>query len=183
MAGETVSVNGVLMSTNPPPSQDYVLGTGDVELQRLGLQHRVWRPRALDAWRRAGFTLGQTLTDVGCGPGYAALDMAEIVGPTGRVLAADRSRRFLDALEESARNRGLANVRTVQIDLSESSLPEAGADGAWCRWLLCFVPRPRDVIEQIVRAVRLGGAVVLHEYFDYGTWRFAPRCAELEEFV
>ncbi len=25
--------------------RDYVLGTHDEELERLGLQHRVWRPR------------------------------------------------------------------------------------------------------------------------------------------
>ncbi len=40
--------------------KDYILGTHDDEIVRLGLQHRVWRPRALDAWRRAGFTTGQT---------------------------------------------------------------------------------------------------------------------------
>ena len=61
--------------------RDYVLGTHDEEIARLGLQHRVWRPRALDAWTRAGFTQGQTLLDVGCGPGHASVDLAELVGP------------------------------------------------------------------------------------------------------
>ena len=37
--------------------RDYLLGTHDAEVQRLGLQHRVWRPRVLDAWRRAGIRL------------------------------------------------------------------------------------------------------------------------------
>ena len=45
--------------------RDYVLGTHDDEVARLGLQHRVWRPCSLDAWRRAGFTVGQTLLDIG----------------------------------------------------------------------------------------------------------------------
>ena len=85
--------------------RDYVLGTHDEEIARLGLQHAVWRPRASDAWRRAGFTSGQTLIDLGCGPGFATLDLAEIVGPHGRVLAIDRSRRFLDALEAAACGR------------------------------------------------------------------------------
>src|SRR5678816_202122 len=85
-----------LFMSNATVEQDYVLGTHDEELNRLGLQHRVWRPRALDAWRRAGFTIGQTILDVGCGPGYATLDLAEIAGTTGRVVAMDRSARFLD---------------------------------------------------------------------------------------
>jgi hypothetical protein len=45
--------------------------THDEEIARLGMQYRVWRPRALDAWRRGGFTTGQTLLNVGCEPGYA----------------------------------------------------------------------------------------------------------------
>jgi SAM-dependent methyltransferase len=72
--------------------REYVLGTHDDEVSRLALQHRVWRPRALDAWRRAGFMVGQTLLDLGCGPGHAAADLAEIVGPSGRVVAIDQSR-------------------------------------------------------------------------------------------
>ncbi|HTE44960.1 MAG TPA: methyltransferase domain-containing protein, partial [Gemmatimonadaceae bacterium] len=79
--------------------RDYVLGTHDEEIARLGLQHSVWRPRALAAWQRAGFNVGQTIVDVGCGPGYATLDLAELVGATGHVVAIDRSRRFLDALD------------------------------------------------------------------------------------
>ena len=43
--------------------RDYLLGTHDAEVERLGLQHRVWRPRVLDAWRRAGITVGSTVIE------------------------------------------------------------------------------------------------------------------------
>ena len=33
--------------------RDYVLGTHDEELARLGLQHRVWRRVVLDCWEKA----------------------------------------------------------------------------------------------------------------------------------
>src|SRR6476659_10610081 len=62
--------------------RDYLLGTHDQEVRRLGVQHAVWRARVLDAWQRAGFGPGQAILDLGCGPGYAALDLAEVVGPT-----------------------------------------------------------------------------------------------------
>ena len=64
-------------------SKDYVLGTHDEEIERLGLQHRVWQQRAFEGWRSAGIGPGQTVLDVGCGPGYAALDLAELVGASG----------------------------------------------------------------------------------------------------
>src|SRR2546427_11345451 len=94
---------------------DYIFGTHEEELARLGLQHRVWRPRATDAWRRAGFTVGQTLVDLGCGPGYAALDLAELVGPHGRIVAIARSRRYLDALEAPAKARPLTWIDTPEV--------------------------------------------------------------------
>lgn len=163
--------------------RDYVLGTQDDEIARLGLQHRAWRPRAADAWRRAGFTVGQTLLDVGCGPGFVTLDLAEIVGPTGRVIAVDRSRRFLDALEATRARRGIDNVSVFEQDLDEGPLPANAVDGAWARWVFAFVQRPRDLLERVAKALRPGATLVVHEYFHYETWRTAPRCPELEEFV
>jgi len=162
---------------------DYVLGTHDDEIARLALQHRVWRPRALSAWRRAGFTVGQRILDVGCGPGHASIDLAEVVGPTGRVIAVDRSRRFLDALEAVCRERRIENIETRETDLDEASLPAIGADGAWARWVFAFVKRPRDLLAGIAAALRPGGVFVVHEYFDYSTWRVAPRSEDHEDFV
>lgn len=163
--------------------RDYVLGTHDEEIERLGLQHRVWRPRVLDAWRRAGFSTGQTLLDVGSGPGHAAFDLAEITGPSGRVVALERSRRFLDALESVRRRRGIENVEGREVDLDEDDWPGFGADGAWCRWIFAFVKRPRALLSRLHGALRPGGALVVHEYFDYSTWRLAPPSPEMEQFV
>jgi len=163
--------------------KDYILGTHDEEIARLGLQHRVWRPRALDAWRRAGFTASQTLLDIGCGPGHAAVDLAEMVGPSGKVFAFDRSRRFLNALEMVRKQRGLEHIETRELDLDEAELPHVEADGAWARWVFAFVKQPRELLARVGGALKRGGVLVLHEYFDYSTWRLAPRSPLLEEFV
>ncbi len=161
----------------------YVLGTHDEEVNRLALQHRVWRSHVLDAWRRAGFAAGHTVLDVGCGPGYAALDLSEIVGPTGRVIALDKSRRFLEVLEAMAGQRGIGNIGVHQVDFDAADLPPVAADGAWCRWILTFVERPRDLLARVGAALRPGGVIVIHEYFDYSTWCIGPECPEVEEFV
>ena len=39
-----------------PTDRDYILGTHQEEISRLGLQHNVWRPVVLDCWKRAGVT-------------------------------------------------------------------------------------------------------------------------------
>ena len=63
----------------------YVLGTHSAELQRLGRQHRFWREECRSGLQRAGFSPGDRLLDLGCGPGFCSLELAELVGPSGQV--------------------------------------------------------------------------------------------------
>ena len=162
---------------------DYVLGTNDEELDRLGLQHRVWRPIVLDCWRRAGITSGSRVIDVGAGPGYATVDLAELVGPTGEIFAIERSARFLEFAQKACAARGLTNVRFREADLMKESLGDLGVDATWCRWVASFVSSPEKLINAIANALRPGGVAIFHEYIDYRTWRLAPRRPAVESFV
>ena len=163
--------------------RDYVLGTHDDEIERLGIQHEVWAARAMAAWQRAGIKAGQTILDIGSGPGYATLGLASVVGWSGRVIAVDRSRRFLDALDARRKQQGLENVQIVESDLDELRLEANSVDGAWCRWVLAFVMRPRELLARAATAIRPGGVFVSHEYFDYGSWRSMPPSALFATFV
>lgn len=163
--------------------RDYVLGTHHEEVSRLGLQHAVWRPRVLDAWRRAGISRGQRVIDFGAGPGYASVDLADVVGADGEVLAVDRSARFLQHLSQMAAARGLAQIRTCELDLERDDLAPYAADAAWCRWIFTFLKRPAEAVETLVQALRPGGVAVIHEYVDYATWRLVPRVASFDAFI
>ena len=162
---------------------DYVLGTEDAELERLGLQHAVWRPYASAAWKRAGFTSGQHLADIGCGPGFATLDLNDIVGRSGRITALDRSPRFLQHLRDRASRDGRANIEAAELDLDSGVFPDITVDGAWCRWVFAFVTKPRDLLRNIRRMMAPGASIVIHEYFDYATMRLIPAEPAFEEFV
>jgi SAM-dependent methyltransferase len=161
---------------------DYVLGTHDAEVDRLGMQHRVWRESMLAAWRRAGTWEGWRVVDVGAGPGYATLDLAEIVGPAGEVLAVERSTRFAEVLRAESRRRGLGQVKVLEGDLMEMPAP-SGFDMAWCRWVASFTASVPRLARWIHDALRPGGCAVFHEYVDYASWQFAPPRPPLAEFV
>ena len=90
---------------------DYLLGTHDGEISRLGLQHRVWRPHMLDAWMRAGMTTGSRVVDIGSGPGYASLDAAEVVGPDGEFVGVEWSSNFLSFARQQLERRDISWVR------------------------------------------------------------------------
>jgi len=163
--------------------KDYVLGTHDEEIARLGLQHRVWRPSTLESWSRAGITVGSRVIDVGAGPGYATIDLAEIVESTGEVLAIERSERFLKIAQQACRARGLTNVHFRRADLVQDSLGRLDFDAAWCRWVACFVSDPAKLVHNIGAALRPAGVAIFHEYIDYRTWSFVPPRPAHESFV
>jgi SAM-dependent methyltransferase len=168
---------------NQNPERDYVLGTHDEEIARLGLQHRVWRGRTLQCWQRAGITKGWRVLDAGAGPGYATLDLAEMVGSAGMVIAVERSARFLEHARQACRERGYSHVQFREMDLMEEPLGALDLDAAWCRWISSFVHSPAKLVANISAALRVGGVVAFHEYVDYCCWRMAPHGERHEEFV
>ncbi len=163
--------------------RDYVLGTHDAEIERLGLQHTVWRPWMLSALRRAHVTRGSRVIDVGSGPGFASADLAEMVGEQGEVLGLERSSRFVAAARKYCTDRGVSNVRVEEVDLMLDEVPVTSFDVAWCRWVACFVSSPTSLVESMARALRPGGVAVFHEYGDYASWRLMPPRPTLERFV
>ncbi|WP_300544407.1 methyltransferase domain-containing protein [Maricaulis sp.] len=162
---------------------DYIIGTDDVEVRRLGQQHAIWRETALAGWRRAGIRPGMTVMDVGAGPGYAAFDLARLVGPQGRVIAVDQSARFLEALREGARVRGLDNIETIESDLADLDWPHAACDAIWSRWCLSFVPNVPGVMAGIDKALKAGGRFVAQEYVDYRSFRIEPGEPVFDRFI
>jgi SAM-dependent methyltransferase len=168
---------------NQNADQDYVLGTHDEEIARLGLQHRVWRPTVLDCWRRAGIGTGMRVLDVGAGRGYATIDLAEIVGSTGHVLAVERSRRFIEVARHSCHQRQLSQVAFQEADIMLEPIRAEGYDAAWCRWVASFVSSPAILMQRIRAALRPRGIAIFHEYAHYATWQLAPPKPLVENFV
>ena len=87
-------------------SHAYALGSEARELVRLGIQHGVFAAESRALYRRAQVQLGDTVLDVGCGPGFSALELAQIVGPSGTVYGLDGSRASLRKLADRAREHG-----------------------------------------------------------------------------
>ncbi len=163
--------------------RDYILGTGDEETRRLGIQHDAWRPIAQDCWRRAGIGPGNRVLDVGAGPGFAAFDLAEMVGPCGHITAVERSARFVNAGRAEAKRRGVQNIEYLELDLMTDQLPICGFDAAWCRWVASFVEDPVLLVSKVAGSVRTDGIAIFHEYVDYASWRFSPPLPLVEEYI
>ena len=103
----------------------------------------------MDGFSRSGFNQGDHLLDLGCGPGFVTRDLAYMVGNQGKVIAVDRSKYYLDFLEDWNKTHHL-NIETQHADFDHMQLKPNSLDGAYCRWALAWVPNPRDVIQKVV---------------------------------
>lgn len=153
---------------------EYLLGTDDDELRRLGFQHQVWAAEAAAAWERGGFGPGSHVLDLGCGPGYATLDLARLVGATGRVTGVDVSARFIAHLQALVTTLGVTNVSAEVQDGETLELPPEHFDGAYARWVLTFVRRPEEIVARIARSLKPGARLVVKDYSKYDAVQLAP---------
>ena len=163
-------------------AHDYLFGYSRDELERLGYQHGVWAEDNQRFLTRAGFGKGATLVDLGCGPGYTTLDLAQVVGPEGRVIAVDRDgERSLPLLKERAEAAGFSNVETRESELAFFDLPETSVDGVYGRWMLMYLPETdaEALIGRIARWIRPGGVCALAELCNYRHIHIHPPSAHL----
>ena len=63
--------------------------------------------------RALGIRAGMIVADVGCGTGFFTIPLAAVVGPRGRVLAADISREMIRDVGKRIEKAGLKNIKTV----------------------------------------------------------------------
>lgn len=165
------------------PDTNYVLGTDQYELDRLKLQHNLWRTNTIESWLKAGIKPGAKVIDIGAGPGFATLDLADLVGPDGKVVALERSRNYLKNLERLKSDLNLKNTEIHAIDLVKDEIPVQNFDAAWCRWVCCFVSDPEVIVNKISKALKPNGTAVFYEYANYESWRMLPNEPLVSDFV
>lgn len=72
-------------------------------------------------------TTGMTVLDLGCGPGYFTVELARIVGSSGKVIAADLQQGMLDMVKRKIRGTGLENI----IQLHKCEEDKIGISGGF----------------------------------------------------
>ena len=162
---------------------EYILGTERADLHRLGLQHQVWSGEARRGWEIAEFTEGQTILDLGCGPGYCTKELAYIVGQQGKVIGVDQSKHFIDYLQKGIELDGLENVDLQCASFDDMELEEESLDGIYHRWALAWSDNPQYIISRLYEALKPGGVIVSHEYYDWSIFQTEPQLPALNHAV
>jgi ubiquinone/menaquinone biosynthesis C-methylase UbiE len=110
---------------------------------------------------------GKTVLEVGCGTGDDAREIAELVGPAGRVIATDLS----ETMVAEARRRSAGSGLPVEFriaDLSGLDFPDGSFDGARAKLVLMHCADIETALDELVRVIRPGGRIAVFDY-DFDT--------------
>jgi ubiquinone/menaquinone biosynthesis C-methylase UbiE len=78
--------------------------------------------------RAAGLESGQSVLEVGCGPGFFTIPAARIVGEKGSVHALDISPLAVQRVQQKIEIEGVTNVETILADAAQTGLPDQSFD-------------------------------------------------------
>jgi SAM-dependent methyltransferase len=125
---------------------------------------------------------GMRLLDVGCGPGTITMDLAELVGPQGRVTALERTADALDLARDEAEQRGVDNIDFVVGNVLALDLPDGSFDVVHAHQVLQHVDDPVQALREMARATRTGGIVAARDS-DYSAFTWFPEVPELDRWL
>lgn len=134
-------------------------------------RHTRLQPRAL--LRSLGLKAGDTVADIGCGPGFFTLPAAEIVGPEGVVVAADIQGEMLTTVRMRAAEQGLSNVRLIKSGETELPLPAQSFDLVIAAFVLHEVPKHATFLRKMGRLLKSSGRLAVLEWQKHET-EFGP---------
>lgn len=139
------------------------------ELLRFNSPDRAAWERSDEVMALVGAKPGQTVADIGSGPGFYAFRFAEAVGAAGGVYAVELNRSDLEYMREVAIEESLANLRVVEGTLSGTGLAPDSVDTVFmCATYSAIYALTRGAdraawVADLRAALRPGGRLVIVE--------------------
>jgi SAM-dependent methyltransferase len=120
---------------------------------------------------------GARVLDVGCGCGQTLLELADVVGPQGRVVGVDISPPMLARARELTAGR--PEIEAVLADAQTHALPPASFDAIFSRFGVMFFQDARVAFANLRAALRPGGhlAFVCWQPIERNPWAGVPLAA------
>lgn len=114
--------------------------------------------------KELGVEKGMTVCDMGCGNGFYTLQLAEMVGPKGKVLAVDIQPEMLRLLQARAKAARLRNIQPILGSVIDPKLPEGKVDLILCVDVYHEFSHPEHMLSAMRKSLAPGGRVALLEF-------------------
>jgi ubiquinone/menaquinone biosynthesis C-methylase UbiE len=123
---------------------------------------------------------GQHALDLGCGPATDTLALAQIVGPTGRVVGVDYDPDMIAKALQKAQEAGVTAYVSHEVH-DATQLPFADDTFDACRSERVFqhLPDPETALAELIRVTKPGGRIVISDA-DWGSMAYYSSLPEIE---
>lgn len=159
--------------TFSPPSRDgigkYYLGReishvmGHLGASWLERAEREREENVSQAIKNMQLKPNEVIADIGAGSGYYTFRMAKQV-PEGKVLAVDLQPEMLDIMRQKIKENKVRNVKLIQGQEASPNLAKNSIDMAMMVDVYHELSYPKEMMQEIVSALRSDGRFILLEY-------------------
>ena len=143
-------------------TDQYLLGGTPAETQRLQAQGELLATSSDRLLRLAGIRPGMRVLDIGCGAGDVTMQIASIIGESGRVTGVDADAAVLAVARKRAADAGLGNVTFQQASVPGVTL-DCPVDAIAGRMILAHLENPAAALARMRRLLRPGGVMTFQE--------------------
>lgn len=121
---------------------------------------------------------GMTVAEFGCGNGHLSRMLSRVVTSSGIVYAVDVMKEALENLKKLANLEGDQNIKTVWSDLEiygATGISDEVVDVGFIVNTFFQTHKEKDFLEEVLRMIKTGGAVVVVDWSDEAVSIIAPK--------
>jgi ubiquinone/menaquinone biosynthesis C-methylase UbiE len=164
-----VATLGIAKETVPPAPTHYMGREIAVTMHYLGAPWLVRESRQREEdceqlLKALKIEPGQTVCDMGCGNGFYSLQLAEMVGEKGQVIAVDIQREMLGYLRSRARIEGISNIKPLLGTPVDPRLEPNSVDLVFMVDVYHEFSHPEQMLKAIRESLKPKGRVALVEF-------------------
>ena len=130
---------------------------------------------------RIGIHPGETVLELGPGPGVFTVEAARRVGPEGRLIVVDVQPQMIDRVEKRLQEAGLTNVETHVGGAYGLPIEDESIDRAFLITVLPEIPYQSRALDELNRVLKPGGMLSITEEFIDPDYAFPFEAVQLVE--
>ena len=130
---------------------------------------------------RIGIHPGETVLELGPGPGVFTVEAARRIGPEGRLIVVDIQPDMIERVEMRLREEGLTNVETHVAGAYGLPIEDECVDRAFLITVLPEIPHRRRALDELNRVLKPGGMLSITEEFMDPDYAFPFETTQLVE--